>query len=232
MRSKKNSLEKKRPLFFSAGLVFAFSLALVSFEWRTPYEAPTIPDREPLIDDEVVWVMPVKIKEPEQKLERPEPPKKQPEPSTTFDQVDDDVPVDTDSDDFVINDDDLPDVDVPVADTPDADVPDDDYGPIKFASEMPRYCGGEQAMFKFLSDNLEYPEIPRTNGITGTVYIEFVVGKDGTLRDAKVKRPVDPWLDAEALRVAKKLDCFTPGKQGGKNVAVYFILPIRFTLGS
>jgi protein TonB len=95
---------------------------------------------------------------------------------------------------------------------------------------MPLYCGGEAAMFKFLGSELKYPEIPRSNGVTGVVYVEFVVGKDGKLRDAKVLRPVDPWLDKEALRVAKMLDCFTPGKQAGRNVDVYFRLPIRFTL--
>jgi protein TonB len=58
-----------------------------------------------------------------------------------------------------------------------------------------------------------------------------VVGKDGHLRDAEVLRAIDPWLDAEALRVAKLLDCFTPGKQAGKNVNVYFVLPVSFVLG-
>lgn len=231
MKTKNASLEKRRPLFFAAGLLLAVSVALVSFEWRTPYVAPTLPEVPQLIDDEVVWVLPIKIEEPEKQPERPKAPEAQIEPSTDFDIVDQDVSDDTDPDDLVINDDDLIDFNGPIDAPVDDDVNDIDLGPVTFASEMPEYCGGEQAMFDFLGRELEYPEIPRSNGVSGTVYVQFVVGKDGKLHDAEVKKSVDPWLDAEALRVAKMLDCFTPGKQGGKNVAVYFILPIRFTLG-
>ncbi|MCB9186180.1 MAG: energy transducer TonB [Flavobacteriales bacterium] len=231
MRTKNASLERKRPLFFTAGLLLAVSLALVSFEWRTPYTAPQIPVVEPIIDDEVVWVLPIKIEEPEQKLEKPDLPKKQPEPKTEFKIVDEQVSDAADTDEPDLSDDDLTDISGPIEKPVDNDVDDFDAGPITFAAEMPEYCGGEKAMFAFLGEELKYPEIPRQNGVTGTVYVQFVVGKDGKLRDAEVKRSVDPWLDAEALRVAKMLDCFTPGRQGGKNVDVYFILPIRFTLG-
>jgi protein TonB len=86
-------------------------------------------------------------------------------------------------------------------------------------------------MLAFLQKELRYPDIPRSNGVSGTVHIQFVVGKDGKARDAKVLRPVDPWLDAEALRVARLLDCFVPGKQAGRAVDVYFILPVKFRLG-
>lgn len=85
-------------------------------------------------------------------------------------------------------------------------------------------------MFEFLSRELKYPEIARVNGETGLVQIQFVVNKDGKIRDAKVLRPVNPWLDAEALRVAKLLDCFAPGIQEGDVVESFFVLPIRFSL--
>jgi len=227
----KNPLERKRPLFFTAGLLFAVSLALVSFEWRTPYQAPAIPDLPTLIDDEVVWVLPVKLKEPEKKIQKPEPPQKQPEPSTEFDVVDEEVIDEPNPDDLVINEDDLVDapdiVKVPV----EADVEDTGIDKVwTYAGVMPEYCGGEKAMFEFLYSELVYPDIPRQNGVSGKVHVRFVVGKDGKLRDAEVMRPIDPWLDAEALRVAKKLTCFTPGRQAGRNVDVYFVLPINFVL--
>jgi protein TonB len=97
-------------------------------------------------------------------------------------------------------------------------------------TEKPEYCGGEKAMFEFLSRELEYPEIARVNGESGLVQIQFVVNKDGKIRDAKVLRPVNPWLDAEALRVAKMLDCFTPGIQDGSIVESFYVLPVRFAL--
>ena len=85
-------------------------------------------------------------------------------------------------------------------------------------------------MLTFLREHLEYPVIALDNGVSGTVYVKFVVSKHGTLQNAKVIKSIDPWLDAEALRVAKMLSCFTPGKQGGKNVPVYFVLPVRFAI--
>jgi len=105
-----------------------------------------------------------------------------------------------------------------------------DGEPVRNPSQMPEYCAGENAMFEFLSKELKYPEIARVNGETGLVQIQFVVNKDGTIRDAKVLRPVNPWLDAEALRVAKMLTCFAPGVQKGSIVESFYVLPIRFSL--
>lgn len=224
----KNVLESKRPLLFTAGLLLAVSVTLVSFEWRTPYESPTVPTVN-TDDGEPFWI-PVTIREAELKKEKPAPPVKK-KLVTSINPVDE-LKKQTDEDFELPSKETLPEFEHKIELPIETEVKDGNFGPLKYVGEMPKYCGGEKAMFDFLGDELNYPDIPRQNGVTGTVFIEFVVGKDGKLRDAKVKRPVDPWLDAEALRVAKKLDCFTPGKQGGKNVDVYFVLPIRFTLGS
>ena len=105
-----------------------------------------------------------------------------------------------------------------------------DDTPLRNPSKIPEFCTGENGMFEFLSDELKYPEIPRVNGDSGLVQVQFVVTKEGKVRDAKVLRPVNPWLDAEALRVAKLLDCFEPAMDKGKAVDAYFVLPIRFSL--
>lgn len=226
MKTSKAPLGRKRPLFFAAGLVFALSVTLLSFEWRTPHEIPTVPDCVlPALDypqgHVITLPAPKKVFD---KPELPEPKKKMPEITI----VDNATPVETkDPDIFTYED--LPAIEGKFEMPPDKDVV-DDLKIWEIPSVMPSYCGGEAAMFKFLGRELNYPEIPRVNGVTGVVYVEFVVGKDGKLRDAKVLRPVDSWLDAEALRVAKMLECFTPGKQAGRNVDVYFRLPIRFTL--
>ena len=102
--------------------------------------------------------------------------------------------------------------------------------PVRNPSQPAKFCSGETDMFEFLSKELKYPEIPRLNGESGLVQVQFVVTKDGKVRDAKVLRPVNPWLDAEALRVAKLLDCFAPAMDNGKTVEAYFVLPIRFSL--
>lgn len=228
MKSSKAQLERKRPLLFAAGLLFALSLTLVSFEWRTPYESPLILEPETTLTDEVLWVLPVKLEDPEEKKQKPELPKPE-KPSTQIDIVDR-LNQAAQTNDPVLNLDDLPTIDGPITLDPDPDVKDDIKMVYDRVVSMPEYCGGESAMFKFLSEELEYPEIPRINGITGKVYVRFVVGADGKARDAKVIRSVDPWLDAEALRVTKLLNCFSPGMQGGDAVDVYFVLPIKFTL--
>lgn len=229
MRKKSTSIESKRPLLFAAGLLFAVSLTLVSFEWRTPYEPAPFVCEFPTNQVEGEWVLPIQLSDPEPKVEKPKPPEKTPELTNQIDVVENDV--DTKSDEeLAISLDDLPDFKDDYSDEEESDTNDDPIEPERYVSEMPKYCGGETAMFEYLSKHLTYPEIPRTNGVSGTVHVEFVVGKNGKLRDAKVVRPIDPWLDAEALRVAKLLDCFTPGLQGGKAVDVYFVLPIRFAL--
>lgn len=218
-------IERKRPLLFVAGLVVALSVTLVSFEWRTPYVEPALPEAKQ-DTEEVLWI-PVTLPEVRPKLERPAPPQSSPDVARQ---------------DFkVVSEEQASDVETPSI--PDAMEPpqealvnlleaevEDEPKVWRFSEVQPEYCAGEAAMLAFLHKELEYPEIPRSNGVSGTVHIQFVVGKDGKARDAKVLRPIDPWLDAEALRVAKMLDCFVPGSQGGRAVDVFFILPVKFKL--
>ena len=95
---------------------------------------------------------------------------------------------------------------------------------------MPGYPGGDAALLKYIGENTEYPAIAKENGITGVVYVSYIVGKDGQVRDVKVVRGVDPFLDKEAIRVVKTIKGYSPGKQRGKPVPVQFTIPIRFQL--
>jgi protein TonB len=95
---------------------------------------------------------------------------------------------------------------------------------------MPAYPGGEEARIKFLQENLVYPTMAREAGISGEVLISFVVEPNGHLTDFSVIRSVAPVLDEEALRVAKLMPNWKPGKLRGKAVRVQFQLPITFTL--
>ncbi|MCB0380721.1 MAG: TonB family protein [Flavobacteriales bacterium] len=92
------------------------------------------------------------------------------------------------------------------------------------------YPGGTAELFKYLNKEMKYPVIAKENGIQGTVYVQFVVWKDGKIKDAKVLRGVNKLLDEEALRVVKAMPNWNPGKQRGKPVPVYFNLPVKFTL--
>ena len=96
---------------------------------------------------------------------------------------------------------------------------------------MPEFPGGgQEALFKYLQKTMKYPQIAKENGIQGTVFVNFVVGKDGKIRDAKILRGVNKMLDEEAIRVVKAMHSWKPGKQRGKPVSVSYNLPIKFTL--
>lgn len=96
--------------------------------------------------------------------------------------------------------------------------------------KMPEFPGGQQAMFKYLAENVKYPKVAQEKGIQGRVICQFIVGKEGKVRDVKVIRSVDPELDAEAIRVIRVMPVWTPGEQRGKKVSVQFVLPISFKL--
>ncbi|MGB0916503.1 MAG: energy transducer TonB [Flavobacteriales bacterium] len=227
MRLSNALIEKRRPAFFAAGLLFALSLTLVSFEWRTPYTEPEIPESG--VEHDFPQGIVVNLDEPKKEVKRPELPKP-PEIKTDQIKVVDDVVDATDPNE---NFEPYEDPDLPSSLGDDEGDVDDlviDRGPLDRSEILPEYCGGEREMLSFLGSNLEYPRIPLENGVSGTVHIKFIVGKNGKLRDARVLRPIDPWLDAEALRVAKMLECFTPGMQGGHKVDVFFVLPVRFAL--
>lgn len=96
--------------------------------------------------------------------------------------------------------------------------------------DMPEFPGGEEALRKYISEHVNYPEIAKKNGIQGKVYVSFQVSKDGSVKDARVARGVDPSLDKEALRVIKNMPKWKPGKQRGEPVNVAYTLPIQFKL--
>jgi TonB family protein len=81
-----------------------------------------------------------------------------------------------------------------------------------------------------IKNNLKYPTKAKEAGISGVVYVEFEVGKDGTISKAKVVRGINPELDAAALEVVKLMGKFTPGTKGGKPVASKLVLPICFMI--
>ena len=96
--------------------------------------------------------------------------------------------------------------------------------------QMPTFPGGTEEMMKYLGKNTQYPQTAAENGIQGTVFVQFVVDKHGKITDVKVIRGVDPELDKEAVRVAKSMPSWLPGKQNGEAVRVAFTMPVKFVL--
>ncbi len=96
--------------------------------------------------------------------------------------------------------------------------------------QMPQFPGGEVALMKYLQSHINYPPMAAENNVQGRVVVQFVVEKTGNIGEVKVVRSVDKDLDREAVRVCKSLPRFTPGRQNGQAVPVWFTLPVTFKL--
>jgi TonB family protein len=87
-----------------------------------------------------------------------------------------------------------------------------------------------QGMMEYIMGNLTYPQIARDKGIEGTVYVQFVVTKKGSIGSVEIVRGPD-LLQKAAFSVIQSLPKFIPGTDQGKTVDVQYVLPIRFALG-
>ena len=220
-KNPKKDLNRKRTLFLQIGLIISLTIVFVAFEWKT-YEKQEdiLTATGPVqIDQEIVQIT---------QQEQPEPPKA-PQVTTILEVV---------GDDEIIQDE----IDISIEDRPDQAA--QTYVPVlveeapepvaeeifTFVEEYPEFPGGEKALYEYIKNNIRYPEVARTSGITGTVYVQFVVEKDGSISDVKVLRGIGGGCDEEAVRVVKSMPKWKPGKQRGQPVRVYYTLPIDFKL--
>lgn len=94
----------------------------------------------------------------------------------------------------------------------------------------PSYPGGDEAMKRFLGENLVYPDYAKSMGIEGKVHVTFVVNETGKVVNIKVPREIGGGLDAEAIRVVGMMPKWDPGVFEGVPVKVAYHLPIVFKL--
>ncbi len=212
--------EKLRPYFFQTGLIIALSLALLAFEWKTT-------------DVRTIVLPPSITIEPEPDII-----------SLAVKQKELPKPVNTTLLREVINTaDDLPDLnvnteidltDAVAAYTPPEPLPDEpeakDYEPFVVVEKMPSFPGGDAAMMRFLTDNITYPRAAREAGISGTVYVSFVVEENGSISGIQVLRELAGGCTEEAVRVIRLMPDWEPGRQRGKAVRVRLSMPVSFKL--
>ena len=106
----------------------------------------------------------------------------------------------------------------------------DQEEPYVVVEEMPLFSGGDSTLLTYISHNTKYPETAKINKIQGKVIVRFCVTSVGSVDRISVLKSVNPELDAEASRVVGSLPAFKPGKQGGKPVPVWYMVPIEFSL--
>ena len=100
----------------------------------------------------------------------------------------------------------------------------------RVVEEYPEFPGGADSLQAFLAREIQYPPVAKNNGITGTVLVEFVVEKDGQVTNAKVKVPLFPECDKEAVRAVMSMPKWKPGKNMGKPVRCWYQVPVTFRL--
>ncbi len=221
-KSEQASLENDKLVYVLMGLVFVLSLVYVALEWTerevTKYE---VTDTEFLFEEEV------EIQQTTQETPPPPPP-----PAVQEVEVLNVVEDNVETESIDINTEDDKETEVVIAAPVEAPVEEEEEEVVFVVVEsMPEFPGGQQALFKYLSENVKYPVIAQKNGIQGRVICQFVVNKDGSIVDVEVVRSGgDPSLDKEAIRVIKSMPKWKPGKQRGKAVRVKYTVPVNFKL--
>lgn len=99
---------------------------------------------------------------------------------------------------------------------------------MSMVDQQPQFPGGASEMYKWLGNNIKYPEEAKKEGVRGKVIVDFVITKTGKTDKVRVVRGRHPALDEEAVRVIKAMPAWTPGKQNGRPVNVSYTLPITF----
>jgi periplasmic protein TonB len=97
-------------------------------------------------------------------------------------------------------------------------------------SEMPEFPGGESELYKFINNNIVYPQLAKETGIMGTVYISFIVTREGKIKRIRLLRGIGGGCDEESLRIINMMPDWKPGKIDGVAASVQYNIPFKFTL--
>ena len=224
MRSKKNpkaDLNKKSSFYFAIGLFIVLFVSWRAIEYKNydddgyGYIALNVDDE----DDEEIPIT--------EQLKTPPPPPPPPAPEIIEvvedeEEIEETIIESTETDQEEI----VEEVEV-VEEEMDMDVP--LYpGCERVPKSQRRKCFQEQIQ-KHIAKNFRYPEIAQEMGIQGRVFVQFTIGKDGSISGIRTRGP-DKNLEKEASRIIGKLPQMTPGKQRGRPVRVPFSIPIIFKL--
>jgi protein TonB len=238
------------PMLLRLGLIASLSVVILALNWTVFEQEVYIPEGAMDFDEDIV------MEEPPRTAEPPPPP---PPPPPVIQEVPDEVlltqePVEFTDQSATM---DMAITDAPVAEPVKSAAPPPPPPPpppapkveeiFKVVEEMPRFPGCEdlgskaekdacaqERMLEFIYANIEYPNFARENNVSGTVVVRFVVNTQGNVDQIEVLRDIGAGCGEEAVRVVKLMNTlperWTPGKQRGVPVNVYFTLPVKFVL--
>ena len=222
----KYELAQYRALFFNIGLVISMLMVIAAFEWRF-YD-----------DQELMNAGPTSMEFDESLdvpfTEQPPPPPKalksvQIITVDNIEEIEEEIHIDLDiemTEDLAIEQ-----VIVQVVESEIDDVEEEETEEVfVIVEEYPAPIGGMAAFYQYVNNNIKYPVQALSLELQGRVFVQFVVGKDGSITDATVIRGIGGGCDEEAIRVVMAAPGWNPGKQRGKPVRVKMVLPITFKI--
>ena len=222
-KTKRADLERKRGLFMEIGFIFALGLVLLAFEWTsTPNQAEGFQQEN---ESDVVQEN-IPVTRQEKQKEPPPPPPKSTDVLNIVEnnvQIDDELNLEETGADQNTQ--------VQIDAFKQEEEEEEEQKPFMIVEDMPRFKGGGIDKFRnYVQKSAEYPTVAQENGIEGTVYIRFIVDKDGSISGLQIVRGVDPSLNNEAEHVIAQAPEWEPGKQRGQPVRVQFTIPVAFNL--
>lgn len=230
MELKKNpkyDIYRQSGLFFSIGLATSMLMVTALFEWKT-YDNDNLVQLSNTVDDQYEEVLDI----PPTTQPPPPPPQQIYMPNIV--EVPDEEVIITDLD---IN------LDIEIKES--TVIEEYDYSSYAeeapeeeeveeiflIVEEFPEPEGGMEAFYKYVAENLEYPKFASYNEISGKVYVQFVIDKEGNVKDVSIIKGIGGGCDEEALRIVKESPIkWEPGKQRGVPVKVRMVLPITFRI--
>jgi len=228
-KSPKANLEKKKTLYTEIGFIVAIFIVFCAFEYRTSEraEATLTAPAQALVEEEIIPIT----------RETPPPPPpdiKEPQLPDILEIVEDEIKIDNS---FSFSSEDRSNMGVEIRDiivgssvgVVEEDIEDEIMYVV--VEDKPLFLGKDANTFtSWVNSRITYPEIATENGVQGRVILSFLIDTDGSLKDIKVVRPVDPELDAEAIRVVASSPKWTPGRQQDRAVKVRYSFPVNFQL--
>ncbi len=221
----KADINQYRMIFFNIGLIVSLALIHTAFEWKF-YDDEDILEIVAVADDEFDEIYEIPPTE--------QPPPPPPEVKNIniveiedTEEIEDELEISFDiemTDDLIIE-------KLPQKLEIEEDIEEEDADEIFIiVEEQPQPKGGMKAFYEHINSNIIYPAMARRMGIQGRVFVQFIVEKDGSIKQVKVIRGISDSCNAEAIRVVSISPAWKPGKQRGRPVRVKMVLPISFKL--
>lgn len=227
-KSFKKEMEKKQKSLFLVGLLVSLSLTLMAFEWAT-FDVDYVGGEKEIVEEEIILEIPkeVEIEKPKKTLVA-NVVEFDPDLADTFEIKKYDTAIAMDRKPLIDTSDDIKEIDDDTTASTGGGVVIEEV--FMVVEKMPEFPGGEDALYKYLGKKIRHTQCSKQSNISGKLYVQFIVEKDGSISNITVPRGLGCGLDEMAAKAVRKMPKWSPGEQRGKPVRVKYTLPVSFVL--